>query len=121
MITAFEKPVDVVRRVEELLEAKIEPIILTSQLQELESIVVSEKRRRVSRIARAALDYVKTKFKVVEGCEGRVDDTIVKVAEREGYIVATNDRELRRRLRRSGVSVIYMRSNGKFELEGRQP
>ncbi|MDH5815633.1 MAG: hypothetical protein QXL22_00775 [Candidatus Nezhaarchaeales archaeon] len=121
LMIAFEEPVDVVKRVEELLEAKIEPVILTAQLQELERIASSERRWKASRIARAVLDYVKTKFKVIESCELRVDDAIVKVAEKEGCIVATNDRELRRRLRSIGVTVIYMKSDGRFELEGCQP
>lgn len=121
LIAAFEKPVDVVRKVEELLEAKIEPLVLASQLQELERIASSEKRFKISKIARTVLDYVKSKFKVVEDCGGNVDDAIARVAELEGYIVATNDRELRRRLRGSGVSVIYMKSDGRFELEGYQP
>jgi len=121
LMAAFERPVDVIRRVEELLEAKIEPIILKAQLQELEKIALSEKRWKASRMARAVLDYVRFKFKVIEGCGESVDDAIVEAAKREGCIVATNDRELRRRLRSIGLGVIYMKGDGRFELEGYQP
>ncbi len=122
LMAAFEGPVDVVERVEELLEAKVRPIILKSQLRELERIASSHERQKAARIARAALEYVKKKeFEVVENGERAVDDAIVEASRREDYIVATNDRELRRRLRRSGVNVIYMKSDGKFELEGYQP
>ncbi|MEM2725206.1 MAG: hypothetical protein QXP47_05520, partial [Candidatus Nezhaarchaeales archaeon] len=88
LMAAFERPVDVIRRVEELLEAKIEPIILKAQLQELEKIALSEKRWKASRMARAVLDYVRFKFKVIEGCGESVDDAIVEAAKREGCIVA---------------------------------
>jgi len=122
LMAAFEGPVDVVERVEELLEAKVRPIILKSQLRELERIASSHERQKAARIARAALEYMKKKeFEVVENGERAVDDAIVEASRREDYIVATNDRELRRRLRRSGVNVIYMKSDGKFELEGYQP
>ena len=122
LMAAFEGPVDVVERVEELLEAKVRPIILKSQLRELERIASSDERQKAARIARAALEYMKKKgFEVVENGGRAVDDAIVETSKREGYIVATNDRELRRRLRRSGVNVIYMKSDGKFELEGYQP
>ena len=122
LMAIFERPVNVVERVEELLEAKVRPIILRSQLQELERIASSDRRQKASRIARAVLEYVKRKgFEVVEDGKGAVDDVIVKASKREGYVVATNDRELRRRLREGGISVVYMKSDGKFELEGYQP
>lgn len=120
-MTMFEKPLDVVKRVEEVLEVSVEPIILRSQIHELEKIANSDKRLKVSRIARAVLQYVKGRFSVVEDCGGIVDDVLLEVSKREGYIVATNDRELRRKLRSNGVSVIYLRSDGKVEIEGFQP
>ena len=120
-MTAFERPLNVIGRVEELLESKVEPIILRSQLLELERIARSG-RKKAARVAQAVLEYVRRMgFKVFEDCGGVVDDAIVEVSKRENYIVATNDRELRRKLRESGVSVIYMKSDGRFELEGYQP
>ena len=121
-MAVFERPVNAVERVEELLETKVRPVILRSQLRELERIANSNKRQKAARIARTVLEYVmKRKFEVVDDISLVVDDAIIKASKREGYIVATNDRELRRRLRESGVSVMYMRSDGKFELEGYQP
>jgi len=116
----FEKPVNVIGRVEDLLEAKVEPIILKSQLKEIERIA-SSRRWRASRIAKTLLKLIESKFEVVDDPGGNVDEAIVGVSKREGFIVATNDRELRRKLRKNGVTVIYMKSDGKFELEGYQP
>jgi len=122
LMIAFERPVNVVERVEELLEAKVRPVILRSQLRELEKIASSDKRQKAARIARTVLEYVKKRgFEVIESGGEVVDDAIVETSKREDCIVATNDRELRRRLRGVGVSVIYMKSDGKFELEGYQP
>jgi len=122
LMAVFEKPVNAIEKVEELLEIKVRPVILKSQLRELERIASSDKRQKAARIARAVLEYVKKRgFEVVEYEKEAVDDAIVEASKREGYIVATNDRELRRRLRESCVSVVYMKGDGKFELEGYQP
>lgn len=117
----FERPVDVVKRVEEVLEVSVEPVILKSQIRELENIANSDKRLKASRTARAVLQCIKDRFSVVEDFGGVVDDVLLEVSRREGYIVATNDRELRRKLRSNGISVIYLRSDGKVEIEGFQP
>lgn len=120
LMTIFEKPIDVISRVEDLLEVKVEPVILKSQLRELERIAGS-RRWRASRIAKTLLQLIEGKFEVIDDPGGNVDEAIVSVSKRERFIVATNDQELRRKLRKNGVTVIYMKSDGKFELEGYQP
>jgi len=119
-MTIFEKPIDVISRVEDLLEVKVEPVILKSQLRELERIAGS-RRWRASRIAKTLLQLIEGKFEVIDDPGDNVDEAIVSVSKRERFIVATNDQELRRKLRKNGVTVIYMKSDGKFELEGYQP
>ena len=47
-----------------------------------------------------------------------VDDLITRLALEWGCPVATNDAELRRRLRRLGIPVIYLRGLGRLEVEG---
>ncbi len=47
-----------------------------------------------------------------------VDDFILRIAMRTGHPVATNDSELRRRLREAGVTVIYLRQRAFLEING---
>ena len=59
--------------------------------------------------------------RVLEGdrLEGEsVDDLILRLAVVGGYLVATNDGELRRRLRGEGVSVVFLRQRAFLEVEG---
>jgi rRNA-processing protein FCF1 len=76
-----------------------------------------------SRIARRALNLVEKVGVVVLGeVEGGVDDAIVALAlslkSRCRVIVATNDRVLRRRLRRIGVpTMYYRRARGGLEVD----
>lgn len=46
--------------------------------------------------------------KVLPG-EGEVDDVLVKMAVERGFAVATNDKELKRRLKRVGTPLVYPR------------
>jgi rRNA-processing protein FCF1 len=59
--------------------------------------------------------------RVLEGdrLEGEsVDDLILRLAMDGGYLVATNDSELRRRLRVEGVSVVFLRQRAFLEVDG---
>ncbi len=59
--------------------------------------------------------------RVLEGdrLEGEsVDDLILRLAVGGGYLVATNDGGLRRRLRGEGVAVVFLRQKAYLEVEG---
>jgi len=47
-----------------------------------------------------------------------VDDLILRQAVDGGYLVATNDGELRRRLKGVGVPVVFLRQRAYLEVEG---
>ena len=46
------------------------------------------------------------------------DDVIVRVATKWRCPVATNDRELRKRLRSIGIPVIFLRQRSRLDVEG---
>ena len=48
----------------------------------------------------------------------KVDDAILECALKRGCVVATNDAELKSRLRRLGVAVVYLRGGKRLALEG---
>ncbi len=45
------------------------------------------------------------------------DSAVIELAKKEGAYVLTNDRELRRRLRRERVPIIYLRSGTHLAME----
>jgi rRNA-processing protein FCF1 len=55
---------------------------------------------------------------VEKGLEETYDDVIVRVAAEWKFPVATNDRELRKRLKNLGVPVIFLRQKRRLMLEG---
>ncbi len=103
--------VDVFSEIEELLETKPEYYVLRQVIGELERIA-REGSFRERKAAQLALRVIEKKCRVLDidrPSGWSVDDLILYVAVKEGFIVATSDKELRRRLREKGVPDIYFR------------
>jgi rRNA-processing protein FCF1 len=47
-----------------------------------------------------------------------VDDQLIRLAARGGYVVATTDAELRRRLRERSIPVVYLRQRRHLAVDG---
>ena len=76
-------------------------------LKELEKIAA--KKTRSSRAAKVALKLIELKkIKVIKTAEKNTDQAILKLAKKED-IVATNDKNLRKALKKKGVKTIYLR------------
>ena len=103
--------IDIFTQIEELLDTKPEYYVIEPVVKELEKIVAhgGVKERKAAKLA---LELVKKKCRVIEvslSPDKSVDDLLLEIALRKGFIVATNDRELRRRLREAGIPEIYFR------------
>ena len=103
--------IDIFTQIEELLDTKPEYYVIEPVVKELEKIFAhgGVKERKAAKLA---LELVKKKCRVIEislSPDKSVDDLLLEIALREGFIVATNDRELRRRLREAGIPEIYFR------------
>ncbi|KYH40221.1 MAG: PilT domain protein [Candidatus Bathyarchaeota archaeon B63] len=55
---------------------------------------------------------------VERGGDESYDDVIFRVAREMGAPVATNDAELRRRLRKAGIPTVYLRQRNRIVIEG---
>jgi rRNA-processing protein FCF1 len=102
-----------------LLNQKYQPIMLSTTLQELRKIAQRE-TPKLRKQAEMALKLAE-KCRVVDVKKNRDetnDDVVVRVAMQWRCPVATNDRELRRKLREQNLPVIYLRGENRLELEG---
>ncbi len=77
--------------------------------------LVGELKHLDSRHAKAALALARSRE--IVPCEMHGDDSVLEVAQREGAYVLTNDKELRRRARKLGIPLIYLRSGTHLVLE----
>ena len=110
---------DIFEELANLLNQRFEPIILSSTQKELEGLAESDspKKRKQALLA----------LKLAEKChpvpvekdpKETYDDVIVRVAAKWKSPVATNDRQLRKRLKNLGVPVIFLRQKQRLMLEG---
>ncbi len=102
--------------------AELEKILPSSHLtvpsliiQELEHIKKRSKGRNLS-AARIALKLARSSPIVIKDVElnGTVDDTLLRISK----ILCTNDRELRRKARKRGITVIYLRQKKYLAVDG---
>jgi rRNA-processing protein FCF1 len=111
--------VDIFEELAGLLKQRYKPILLSPTYEEL--LKMAEKGSPKMR------QQVSVALKLTEKChlvdvEKQVseinDDVIVRVASEWKCPVATNDGELRKRLRHINVPVIYLRQKSRLEMDG---
>ncbi len=102
-----------------LLNRRYEPIILSTNLEELEKLAKSSSLK-ISKEAKLALKLAeKCKIlRVKRKLNESNDDVIVRVAAEIRCPVATNDQALRKKLRNIKVPVIYLRQKSRLEMDG---
>lgn len=100
-----QKKLDIFSELDRLL-GKWEGFVLKGSIEELERIARGRGKSAIE--ARVALELIKRKGLKVMEHEGPVDRTLEGLAER-GFIVVTNDVELRRRIRFLGGRVIGLK------------
>jgi rRNA-processing protein FCF1 len=121
LMAPFQFHVDVFEELEYLLQKKIDFIVPSAVKLELTSI--SSRGGEGAAEASLALQLA-SRCRVVDvnlKPEETVDDAILKAAQKLGAVVATNDIELKKRLRDINVPVVYLREKSKLEVEGIEP
>jgi len=111
--------IDVFESLASLLNQKYQPILLTTTLHELKGMAekAPPKLRKQAQLALKLAERCHI-FNVEKREEETGDDVIVRIAAQWKCPVATNDSELRRRLRNISIPVVYLRQKSRLELEG---
>jgi len=110
---------DIFEEMGNIFGQRIEPIILSPTYKELKKLAESESPK-MRKNALFGLELAK-KCKIVEVDRRSMesnDDLIFRMAVEWKCPVATNDRELRTRLRKAGVAVVFLRQKSRLAVEG---
>jgi len=111
--------IDIFEELIRLLNQRFEPVLLSSTHQELRSMAEkgSPKRRKQASLA---LELTKKCYivNIEKGARETNDDVILRIAAQWKSPVATNDRELRKKLRAQDIPVIFLRGKSRLEFEG---
>jgi rRNA-processing protein FCF1 len=121
LMAPFQFHIDIFEELEYILQKKVDFIV--PSLVKLELTSISSRGGEGAANASLALQLA-SRCRVVDVTlqpQETVDDAIVKAAQKLGAVVATNDIELKKRLRDINVPVVYLREKSKLEVEGIEP
>ncbi|HDM67158.1 MAG TPA: nucleotide-binding protein [Thermoplasmatales archaeon] len=109
LMMVFEFSIDLEGELTRLL-GRYEILIPRNVVEEIKTLA-GKGRGRKKRLAKAALKFLE-RYQIIELEDPnlRGDDAVIAAAEKYNAIVATNDKELRRRLREKGIHQIFLRS-----------
>ncbi len=115
VLMIFEFSVDLEAELTRLL-GRHKVVIPKSVFDELRFLSQQQDGRR-RQIAKAAMQFIK-KFEIVNTKIEYADDAIFNLAKETDWVVVTNDKELRKRLRNVLLPVIFLRGKKTLMLEG---
>jgi rRNA-processing protein FCF1 len=115
LICSASQPFDIAHQLRVLGFTRV--LVPSSVLWELEAISQG-RSRKLGRFAKLALK-IASAFERVElkPAKPSVDEEICAAAKSDGHVVATSDAAVRRRLRATGVTVLYLK-DGRLINEG---
>ncbi len=110
---------DIFEELTSLLNQRFDPILLSPTQEELQKLakVGSPKTRKQALLALKLAKKCRVIY-VEKGSKETHDDVIVRVTVEWQCPAATNDRELKKRLRNLGIPVIFLRQKHRLEVEG---
>jgi hypothetical protein len=93
---------------------KTEFFVLENVKKEIETI--SKTKGRTGTYAKLSLKFLKQKnVKVLKSEEKNTDKALIEFAKK-GYIIATNDRNLRKKIKELNLKIIYLRGKKKIMM-----
>jgi len=114
LIASFELKVDIIEGIFNACDFKYELFVLNGTINELERLINSSSLSR-KQAAKYALKLVQShKIKVLKNEIEHVDDALVAL---NGYIIATEDSELKKRLRKKNIKILNIRQKKLVMLE----
>ncbi|RLI12729.1 hypothetical protein DRO35_02370 [Candidatus Bathyarchaeota archaeon] len=114
----FRFRIDIFEELNVLL-GKAEPIVLSTTLDEMRKILKRSRGKKFMEFSAALKLAEKCEIlKVEKETSEEYDDVILRVAKHLRIPVATNDAELRKKLRKLGLPTIYLREKSKLVIEG---
>jgi uncharacterized protein len=119
LLVPAQLKIDIFEGLMNLLNRNYESIVLSTTIDELRSLTTkgSPKLRKQAEMALELAEKCSL-VNVDRKRNERNDDVIIRVAKQMKCLVATNDSELKKRLRNISIPVVYVRQKSRLELEG---
>ncbi len=116
----YQFNVDIFSESNLILEQRVDFVILSSVLKELNNLAETAKGndRRAFRVALELAENCRVVDVQGPASELPVDDQLIEHAAQKGGVLATNDKDLRARARSRGIPVLLLRGKKRLVLEG---
>ena len=119
LFVPLQYKIDVFTELQQLLNRNVEPILLSTVKQELETLA-NKRSAKTRKNAAFALTLAEkcTYVKITEKSKEFTDDAILRTAKAWKTPVFTNDKLLKKKLRDISMPVIYVRAKSRLEIDG---
>jgi rRNA-processing protein FCF1 len=110
---------DIFEELNNLLGQHVKPIMLSPTYQELQKLAESSSPKMRKQTMLGLKLSEKCQIVEVERTKDESNDNLIlRIAKEWKCPVATNDRELREKLRKIGVAVVFLRQKKRLEIDG---
>ena len=114
LLVPYQFKMDIFSQMDFMVDGPHELLLPTGVIAELRKL--SRGKGKEGAAARFALKLIEVrKLKKVKS-SGEVDGWLISYAKRKGFLVATNDKALRNRLKKEGVKAVVLRSRSGLEV-----
>ena len=117
LLLPFQKRIDVFGQMDELLISKCKYLVLKNTINELKAL--EGKAKREGKLALSYVEKKKGEIEVLEAGDGKTDKKIIEVAKKmksDDFFVGTLDADLRKKLKKEGIGVIFLRGKSHLEI-----
>jgi len=120
LLIPFEFKVDIFSELQNLLQRRVEFLLLKPIYEEMMRLR-TEGNAKLRKRASSALELCRDKCRITElqSLNGETtDELLIRAAQNLRCLVATNDKDLRLRLREKGIPVVYLRQKSFLKIDG---
>jgi rRNA-processing protein FCF1 len=120
LIGLLECRIDVIAEIERVLSTRFSPIVLSGTLSEIRDVLQRSKGGKRKKQLTLALQIAEkfNKLDYFPLVNEDMDEVIFRAAKHLKALVATTDYELRKRLVRAGMSVLFIREKSHIGVDG---
>ncbi len=120
ILLSFERNINIFEAIRQILCTKVNFVVLSTTLDELKRLAL--RGPKMAKFTECAIRLVRKNCKLVQvPKEVLPDEALIEKAREMMGIVATNDKELRKRLRAEHIPRILVTEDGRFLVEGFVP
>jgi rRNA-processing protein FCF1 len=120
LIDLPELKIDLVTETERVLSTKFIPIVLTGTISEIRDVLKrasgGKRKKELTLVLQIAEKFNKLNYFPLDNED--MDEVVFRAAKKLKAVVACNDYELRKKLVKAGVPVLFVRGKSHMELDG---